>query len=85
MSLIEFYGNSCPHCEKMKPLVDDLKKEGIEVEELEVWENEENEKRMVELDKGLCGGVPFFINTETKSFLCGEATYDELRAWAAGK
>lgn len=69
----------------MKPLVDDLKKEGIAIDELEVWENVENEAKMQELDKGLCGGVPFFINTETKSFLCGEVTYDELKAWATGK
>ncbi len=37
---------------------------------------------MQEYDKGLCGGVPFFINTESKKFLCGETSYEELKKWA---
>jgi len=30
-------------------------------------------------DKGHCGGVPFFINTETGKWICGEASYEELK------
>ena len=85
MALLEFYGDSCPHCVKMAPLVERLKKDGLAIETLEVWQNEENAKRMAELDKGLCGGVPFFYNTETKAFLCGESDYDDLKAWATQK
>ena len=83
MALTLFYGTECPHCISMEPLVGRLEQEaGISVERLEVWHNEENAKRLAETDKGLCGGVPFFYNTETKSFLCGESSYEELKHWA---
>lgn len=85
MALIEFYGDGCSHCAKMAPLVDRLIKEGAVIEQCEVWANEENAKKMTEYDKGLCGGVPFFVDTETKSFICGEAAYEDLKAWANGK
>ena len=81
--LFEFYGEECPHCVDMRKLVVKLEKEeGIKVESLEVWHNEENEKKLLELDKDLCGGVPFFFNTKSKKFICGEATYEELKEWA---
>lgn len=85
MALLEFYGNECPHCARMAPLVEKLRQEEkIEIEQLEVWENEQNAQKMAELDKGLCGGVPFFYNTETRSFMCGAASYEELKQWASG-
>ena len=84
MALLEFYGESCPHCLKMAPLVEDLKKDGFEVEQFEVWNDEKNAKKMAEHDTGLCGGVPFFINTETKKFLCGSTDADTLKSWADG-
>jgi thiol-disulfide isomerase/thioredoxin len=85
--LLEFYGTECPHCVEMHELVERLEKEeGIKVESLEVWHNEENEKRLLEIDNGeLCGGVPFFYNTQTKKFICGEASYEELKTWAQDK
>lgn len=86
MALLEFYGETCPHCIKMKPDVEKLEKElGVEVEKNEVWNNEENAKKMEEYDKGLCGGVPFFFNTESKQFICGSAEYEVLKKWANGE
>ncbi|MES2023497.1 MAG: hypothetical protein V4439_02330 [Patescibacteria group bacterium] len=83
--LLEFYGTECPHCVRMHELVERLEKEeGIKVESLETWHNAENEKRLNEIDKDMCGGVPFFYNTETKKFICGEADYETLKAWATG-
>ncbi len=74
--LLEFYGEGCPHCIKIKPLVEKLEQEtGVKVEKYEVWHNEENIKKVQEYNKGLCGGVPFFFNTETNDFICGEADY----------
>ena len=82
-NLIMFYGTECPHCHVMVPLVERLEKEtGVRVERLEVWHNEENAKLVETFDKGLCGGVPFFFNTKTRAFVCGEASYDELKKWA---
>lgn len=82
--LIEFYGVECPHCVRMAPLVEKLKEEGIDILQCEVWNNEENAKKMAEY-RGLCEGVPFFVNTETRSFICGETSYDEMKAWVTRK
>ena len=84
MALLEFYGTECPHCERMHLLVRRLEKEsGVLVEKYEVWHNSENAKKMEEYDKGFCGGVPFFYNTETKNHICGETQYDDLKKWAS--
>ena len=40
---IMFWARECPHCRNMMPLVDRLvEEEGIEIEKLEIWYNEEN-------------------------------------------
>jgi len=84
--LLEFYGTECPHCVRMHRHVEHLEKEeGVKVESLEVWHNEENEKRLLELDKDFCGGVPFFYNMETKKWICGETDYEILKKWAKGE
>jgi hypothetical protein len=68
----------------MHSLVEKLERElGIKVEKHEVWHNEANAHKMVEYDTGLCGGVPFFYNTKTKEFICGEAPYEILKEWAS--
>ncbi len=83
MSLYNFYGKECPHCENMEPIIEQLKAEtGVSVERLEVWNDEANMKKLESYDKGVCGGVPYFYNTETQKSICGEATLDELKAWA---
>jgi len=84
--LIDFYGRECPHCINMEPLVKQLEQEAnVKVERLEVWHNAENAKKMDGYDKGRCGGVPFFINTDTGAMICGEVSYDDLKAWAGAK
>ena len=83
MSLINFYGTECPHCENMKPLIEQLKREtGAFIEEREVWHDEKNAAILKKYDKGVCGGVPYFYNTETGKSICGEATIEELKEWA---
>lgn len=84
--LLEFYGKECPHCVRMQPLIDQLEKEtGVKVEKFEVWHNEENAKKMESYDQGKCGGVPFYINTETGSTICGEVSYEDVKIWAGVK
>lgn len=85
MSLLEFYGAECPHCVAMASIVERLKKEGFDIEQFETWHNEEHANKMKEYDKGFCGGVPFFINTESGKWICGSESYEALRAWAEGK
>lgn len=84
--LLEFYGDECPHCVRMHVLVERLKREeGIEVLSLEVWHHKDNEERLLGLDKDFCGGVPFFYNTKTHKWICGEDSYKNLLAWAQGE
>lgn len=86
MALLEFYGETCPHCLSMKPLVEAMEKKlKVTVEKFEVWNDEENAKKMAEHDRGLCGGVPFFFNTESKQFICGSTDEETLHDWAKGK
>lgn len=83
--LLEFYGRECPHCKNMDPLIKKLEKEeGKKVERYEVWHNNGNAKKMEGYDNGRCGGVPFFVNTKTDEIICGEASYESLKAWAKG-
>ena len=84
--LLEFFGTECPHCVRMHELVEKLEKEeGVKVDAYEIWHNKENEKKLLEIDKDMCGGVPFFYNEQTKKFICGEADYEILKAWALGE
>ena len=82
--LIEFYGDTCPHCVKMMPIVDKLIAEGIAIEKKEVWNHEENATEFEKIDKGRCGGVPFFVNTTTNEFICGGTDEASLRTLASG-
>lgn len=84
--LLEFYGRECPHCKEMHPLVERLeKKEKIKVEKHEVWHDKGNAALMKKYDAGLCGGVPFFWNGETKKHICGSTDYESLKKWALGQ
>nr|UXY86968.1 thioredoxin family protein [Cryptomonas paramecium] len=85
--LFEFYGIECEHCIEMEFLVDQLEKEiNVPVRRFEVWYNDENVKLLQKFDKDeMCGGVPFFYNKKTRSWICGATTYPNLKAWALGK
>ncbi len=80
--IFEFYGLECSHCESMKPVVEKLRKEGVVIESFEIWHQKENLEKLHTYDKGYCGGVPFFVNPETNRWICGEASYDELKSLA---
>jgi len=81
--LIMFHGQECFHCRTMDALAERLEKEeGIKITRLEVWHNEKNAELLQKTDQGMCGGVPFFWNSKTKKWLCGETDYDTLKDWA---
>lgn len=89
--VIEFYGETCPHCVTMGPIVDEVNEAlGGEIKRLEVWEHPENEaimKQYSELIEMACGGfaaVPSFVNTQTKQALCGVQDKETLLALAQG-
>ena len=86
VTLYEFFGDGCPHCEKMEPKVEKLEEqEDVSVDQLEVWNDQGNAEKQKELDNGKCGGVPFFYNTESEEFICGETDMENLRKWALNK
>ena len=83
--LLYFYGNDCKHCEEMNNVIKRLEDEDFLIEWQEVFDNKDNEAVMISYDKDRCGGVPFFYNTETDKYICGEAGYLEARALAVGE
>lgn len=85
MALLEFYGTECPHCVRMAPLVEKLREDGFAVEQFETWHDRANAEKLAEYDRGMCGGVPFFMNTDSGKWICGATDYDRLKAWAEGK
>ena len=86
MPLFEFYGETCPHCIEMKPLVEKLEQElGVRIEQKEVWNNADNALEQGKYDDDLCGGVPFFYNTQTGKHICGSTDYETLKKWATGE
>ena len=56
----------------------------MKVEKYEIWHNDKNSELMDKYDKNFCGGVPFFYNTKTNQWICGEESYDLLKRWALG-
>jgi thiol-disulfide isomerase/thioredoxin len=83
--LLMFTGTECTHCHEMEPLVEKLEKEtGVKVEKLEVWHNAKNAETLQQLDKGFCGGIPFFFNRKTGKWICGSTSYENLKKWALG-
>ena len=86
---IMFWARECPHCRNMMPLVDRLiEEEGVEIEKLEIWHNEENADLMRSFKDVIapkCGGqlrTPTFFDTETNDVVCGEVEYEALKEWA---
>ena len=88
--LIMFSGTECVHCKEMDPLIEQLEKEGIHIEHIEVWHNVENAAFLESIDKNsdgsvFCGGIPLFYNEKTGKKLCGNQKYEKLKAWALGE
>lgn len=83
--VIEFYGETCPHCMSMKPVVAEIEKDtGAKIEKLEVWNSEENARKMEsynDIISEACGGfpgVPSFVNVETNQALCGAHDKEDI-------
>ncbi|HLC59351.1 MAG TPA: thioredoxin domain-containing protein [archaeon] len=84
--LVEFYGTECHFCNVMQPLLEKLhNEEGLKVQKVECWHNEDNARLFEETDQGRCGGVPFFLNRKTGKWICGATNYEKFKAWALGK
>lgn len=82
-----FYGQECPHCRVMQPIVDKLIEEGNDIEKLEVWHNDGNAAKMREFSEIIteAGGgdlaVPTFLDKESSRAICGEISYENLKKW----
>lgn len=85
-----FYGEECPHCHVMMPVIDKIEKDSkgkIKFEKLEVWHNQKNLeyiRKFKKLLKGVCGGeilFPTFFDLKNKRGLSGERSESELLKW----
>jgi hypothetical protein len=87
VKIIMFHGKECPHCQAMHPIVDKLIKEGMEIEKLEVWHDENNANEMRKFSQIIskaCGGdlgVPTFLDKDKERATCGELSYQDLKEW----
>jgi glutaredoxin len=75
---ILFYGDGCPHCEKMEQwLTENKVAEKVKFSNLEVWKDKENSKLLSE-KAGICKiaddqvGVPFLFDTVNNKCFVGE-------------
>jgi thiol-disulfide isomerase/thioredoxin len=65
-----FWGDGCPHCETARPILAEIaqKYEGVELQEFEVWNNQENQAKFLDFaaNYGIqASGVPtIFIGTK---------------------
>lgn len=82
---IEFYGAECPHCQKMKPIVEKVENDtGVIFTKLEVWHNDSNREIMImhaaaiERDCKVLG-VPAFYSVKTDKAVCGEMSEEQLK------
>ena len=87
--LLMFVGTECPHCMAMRPLLGKLTFEtGLVVEERDTWKNKSDYRLMENYQEAAgdkdCDGIPFFYNTATGGYLCGEVNYKTLKKWAEG-
>ena len=82
---VEFYGEGCPHCQKMIPIVAQIENEtGVHFEKLEIWNNATNKDVYLQYSEYIardCGslGIPTFIGLKTNKSICGEKSADELK------
>lgn len=82
---VEFYGEECPHCKKMIPIVEQVEKEtGVTFQKLEVWHNETNVGIMALHADDITRdckflGVPAFVSMKTNKSVCGEMSADKLK------
>jgi hypothetical protein len=68
----------------MEPIVERVERElGVRFERYEVWHDERNAQLFEEYDQGRCGGVPFYVNTATGEWICGETDEETFKAFAA--
>jgi thiol-disulfide isomerase/thioredoxin len=82
---VEFYGEECPHCKAMVPIVAQVEAEtGIIFQKIEIWHNDTNKQTYmmhasdIERDCGLLG-VPAFYASKTGKALCGELSAEKLK------
>ena len=73
---------------EIETVVERLEQEdGVEIEALEVWHNEENKRVMNSLSRLYdkeCNGnfvVPSFYDKETDRLICNPGTYENLKTW----
>ena len=65
--LLQFKGKGDDYCAQMEPLKEQLREElGVEIRDFEVWYDSKNLELLQRLDKGRCGGVPFFYNKRSR-------------------
>lgn len=89
--IVMFCGKECPDCIAEQSTVDRLISEGIQIEQLEVWHNQDNLEEMEKHEKVIrkAGNgnlpTPTFFDEKTNRAICGQVPYEELKKWINNK
>ena len=82
---VEFFGQSCIHCQRMAPIVSQVENEtGVKFTKLETWNNKTNYELYKQYEPIVVhdcdlSGVPAFVNVRTGKAICGEMTASDLK------
>ncbi|MDD5417325.1 MAG: hypothetical protein PHW96_00365 [Candidatus Nanoarchaeia archaeon] len=84
--LLIFYGEECEICHQMdEKIFKPMEKEGFKFKRLEVWHNDANKRKMMQLTDGQCRQLPMLFNTKTSKWLCGSQGSSAVKKWAKGE
>lgn len=85
--IIMFYGQECSHCQIMHPIVEELTTQGYQIDQLEVWHDQNNANKMrefLEIISKASGGelvVPTFLDQAGQRAICGARSAEDLKQW----
>jgi hypothetical protein len=85
-NLIYIKNPKCGWCQKADPVIEEMRNEGIEINEIDVSVSENVPEAKEIMDKfDIRCGTPLFINKETGHNVCGFRGRDVLDKWVKGE
>lgn len=81
-NVIFIYSDSCPHCQRMKPVVTELEKEDYKFKWASVYDSEAKALMTNCYSDVLAGGVPQFICAKNGQTVVGEQSKEALKSFA---
>lgn len=85
-NLYFFFNYNCTYCNKVMPFVDELIKDGYNIQKFDVNEPENKDYvTQIKQKHNIQCGVPLFINGDSGNYICGFREKDILQKWVNGE